>query len=105
MAEPQHGLRGRDQEGYEALRSAKVPDAFNENVSFTTAINIPFPQAIPKRAAINAEHCIRLQKGKCGVCQKICPADAIDYTMQDEVVTEKVGAIIAATALAAMARS
>ncbi|MDR3640848.1 MAG: CoB--CoM heterodisulfide reductase iron-sulfur subunit A family protein [Humidesulfovibrio sp.] len=83
----------------EKCPSRKVPDAFNENVSLTTAIGIPFPQATPKRATINAEHCLRLTKGKCGVCEKICPTGAIDYDLKDEVVTEKVGAIIAATGL------
>lgn len=83
----------------EKCPSKKVPDAFNENVSLTTAINIPFPQAIPKRAAISAAHCIRLTKGKCGNCEKVCPTGAIDFAMQDEFVTEKVGAIIAATGL------
>jgi len=83
----------------EKCPSKKVPDAFNENVSLTTAINIPFPQAIPKRAAISAAHCIRLTKGKCGNCEKVCPTGAIDFNMQDEFVTEKVGAIIAATGL------
>jgi heterodisulfide reductase subunit A len=83
----------------EKCPSRKVPDAHNERISLTTAINIPFPQAIPKRAAINPDYCLRFTKGKCGVCQKVCPADAIDYEMQDEVVTEKVGAIIAATGI------
>ncbi len=83
----------------EKCPSRKVPDSFNENVAFCTAINIPFPQAIPKRAAIDPAHCRQFTKGKCGVCQKICPADAIDYAMADEVVTEKVGAVIAATGL------
>jgi len=83
----------------EKCPSKKVPDAFNENVSLTTAINIPFPQAIPKRATINADYCLRLTKGKCGVCEKICPAGAIDYEMKDEIVTEKVGAVIAATGI------
>jgi len=83
----------------EKCPSRKVPDAFNENISLTTAINISFPQAIPKRAAINAEHCIRLTKGTCGACEKVCPTGAIDFAMQDEIVTEKVGAIIAATGL------
>jgi heterodisulfide reductase subunit A len=83
----------------EKCPSRKVPDAFNENISLTTAINIPFPQAIPKRAVISAEHCLRLTKGTCGACEKVCPTGAIDFAMQDEIVTEKVGAIIVATGL------
>ncbi|MGD9504294.1 MAG: 4Fe-4S dicluster domain-containing protein [Syntrophobacteraceae bacterium] len=77
--------------------SKKVPDAFNELMGKTTAINIPFPQAIPKKAAINADYCLYLTKGKCGVCKKICPVGAVDFEMKDEIVTEDVGAIIAAT--------
>ena len=75
----------------------KTPDKFNEFVGPTTAINIPFPQAIPKKATINAEFCRKLTSGKCGVCAKVCPTGAINYEMKDEEVTETVGAIVAAT--------
>ena len=81
----------------EKCPSKKVPDAFNEFTGTTTAINIAFPQAIPKRAAIVAEHCRYLQSGKCGICAKICPVGAINYEMKDEFITVQVGAIIAAT--------
>ncbi|MDR1776934.1 MAG: CoB--CoM heterodisulfide reductase iron-sulfur subunit A family protein [Desulfovibrio sp.] len=81
----------------EKCPSKKTPDAFNEFTGLTTAINIPFPQAIPKKAVINAAHCRQLTKGKCGVCAKTCPTGAIDYAMQDAFVTEEVGCIVAAT--------
>ncbi len=81
----------------EKCPSKKTPDAFNEFVGPTTAINIPFPQAIPKKASIDAAHCIKLKTGKCGICAKICPTKAIVYQQEDEVVTEQVGAIVAAT--------
>ena len=81
----------------EKCPAKKTPDRFNELVGPTTAINIAFPQAIPKKAVINPEFCRKLTSGKCGVCAKICPTGAINYEMQDEEVTENVGAIIAAT--------
>jgi len=81
----------------EKCPSKKSPDSFNEFVGRTTAINIPFPQAIPKKAAIDRDSCIKFKTGKCGVCAKICPTKAIDYDQQDEMVTEEVGAIICAT--------
>ncbi len=81
----------------EKCPSRKVPDRFNEELGQTRAINIPFPQAIPKKAAINREYCLHYTKGKCGVCAKICPTQAVDYEMEDEIVTEEVGAIIVAT--------
>lgn len=81
----------------EKCPAKKTDDPFNEHLAPTTAINIPFPQAIPKKAAINPDYCIKLTKGKCGLCEKVCPSDAIDYSQKDEIITEKVGAIIAAT--------
>jgi heterodisulfide reductase subunit A len=72
-------------------------DYFNFGVAPTTAINIPFPQAIPKKAKIDADYCRKFTTGKCGVCSKICPTKAIDYDMKDEIITEEVGVIIAAT--------
>jgi heterodisulfide reductase subunit A2 len=81
----------------EKCPAKNVPDAFNERLGKTRAINIPFPQAIPKKATINREYCRHFTKGKCGVCKKICPVDAINYEMEDEIVTEEVGAIVAAT--------
>jgi heterodisulfide reductase subunit A2 len=81
----------------EKCPAKKAPDRFNEELGNTTAISIPFPQAIPKKARIDADHCRYLLKGKCRVCEKICPVGAIRFEMQDHIVTEEVGAIIAAT--------
>lgn len=81
----------------EKCPSKKNDDLFNECVGKTTAINIPFPQAIPKKAAINPKYCRKLTSGKCGVCAKVCPTGAINYEMKDVDVTETVGAIVAAT--------
>ncbi|WP_018125748.1 CoB--CoM heterodisulfide reductase iron-sulfur subunit A family protein [Desulfovibrio oxyclinae] len=81
----------------EKCPSKKAPDRFNEAVGNTTAINIPFPQAIPKKASIDPEHCIKFTKGKCGVCAKVCPTGAVNYEQQDELTEVKVGAVITAT--------
>ncbi len=81
----------------EKCPAKKTPDKFNEFVGPTTAINIPFPQAIPKKAAINPQFCRKLTSGKCGICSKLCPTGAINYEMRDETITETVGAIVAAT--------
>ena len=81
----------------EKCPAKKTPDAFNEFTGPTTAITIAFPQAIPKKAVINAEHCRKLLTGKCGICAKVCPTGAIQYDMEDEFVTEEVGSIVAAT--------
>jgi heterodisulfide reductase subunit A len=46
---------------------------------------------------IDRKNCRYFQKGKCQVCAKVCPLEAIDYTQKDEVITENVGAIVVAT--------
>lgn len=81
----------------EKCPSKKNPDKFNEKIGPTTSINIPFPQAIPKKAVIDPTTCRQFVKGKCGVCAKVCPTGAIKYDMTDAIVTEDVGAIVAAT--------
>ncbi len=81
----------------EKCPSKKATDRFNERMGVTTAINIPFPQAIPKKAIIDPANCRRFRNAKCGVCSKVCPTGAINYEMTEEVITEQVGAIIAAT--------
>lgn len=81
----------------EKCPSKKAADRFNEGLGRTTAINIPFPQAIPKKAVIDPASCFKFTKGKCKVCAKICPTGAIDFDQGDEVITEKVGAVVAAT--------
>ena len=41
---------------------------------------------------LSETHCI-----SCGQCSAVCPTGAIKYDMQDEVITEEVGCIVAAT--------
>ena len=74
-----------------------VPNEFNLGMNNRRAIYIPFAQAVPKVATIDADYCNMLKNGKCGVCSKICSAGAIDYKQQDEYVEERYGAIVAAT--------
>lgn len=81
----------------EKCPSKQVPDRFNEHTGLTTAITIAFPQAIPKKAVINPDYCLKLTRDRCGLCARICPTGAISYDMPDATVTEDVGAVIAAT--------
>ena len=75
----------------------KVPNEFNLGMDNRRAIYIPFAQAVPKVAAIDPNYCTKLKTGKCGVCEKVCTAKAIDYTQKDEQFTENYGAIVVAT--------
>ena len=75
----------------------KVPNEFNLGMDNRSAIYIPFAQAVPKVATIDPSSCNMLLKGKCGLCEKVCTAGAIDYKQKDEIIEEKYGAIVAAT--------
>ncbi len=75
----------------------KVPNEFNLGMDNRRAVYIPFAQAVPKVATIDPNYCTMLKTGKCGVCAKVCTANAIDYTQKDEFVDQKYGAIVAAT--------
>ena len=76
---------------------AKVPSEFDMGLGKRKSIYIPFPQAVPNVPVIDRENCIYFTRGKCKICQKVCPAEAIDYEQEDEVIKEKFGAIIVAT--------
>ncbi|MFQ5834502.1 MAG: 4Fe-4S dicluster domain-containing protein [bacterium] len=77
--------------------SKKILSEFNVEIGTRTAIYIPFPQAVPNIPVIDRENCRYFQKGKCKVCEKVCPREAIDYSQEDEIINENVGAIVAAT--------
>ena len=81
----------------EKCPSKKADNPFDEELGKTTAINIPFPQAIPKKAVIDPNFCIKIKRDKCGVCAKVCPSEAIVYDQVEEFVVEEVGAVVAAT--------
>ncbi|MFH1322988.1 MAG: CoB--CoM heterodisulfide reductase iron-sulfur subunit A family protein [Methanobacteriota archaeon] len=75
----------------------KVPNKYNGYLDNRKAIYIPFPQAVPRSATIDKEHCLYLTREKCGVCSKICQAKAVDYKQVDKEVELDAGAIIIAT--------
>jgi len=81
----------------EKCPSRKTPSEFDMGLKNRGAIYIPFAQAIPKVPVIDRDACLKFKTGKCGICSMVCPCEAIDYTQQDELVTEKYGAIVLAT--------
>jgi len=78
----------------------KIPSEFDEGLGNRSAIYVPFPQAIPRIPVVDTEHCTYFLKQKCRVCEKLCPAEAIDFEQEDETLELEVGAIIVATGFA-----
>ena len=81
----------------EKCPSKKTPNEFNRGLNNRSAIYTPFAQAIPNVPVIDTTACIKFKTGKCGVCEKVCQAGAINYKQQDEIITETYGAIVVAT--------
>ncbi len=75
----------------------KVTSEFDQGMSKRSAIYIPFAQAVPSKPVIDANACLKLKNGKCGVCEKVCPIGAINYKDKERFTTEQFGAIIVAT--------
>lgn len=77
--------------------SRKSANEFEQGLSKRSAIYIPFAQAIPNVPVIDREACLKYTTGKCGICAKVCPADAVEYDQEDSVISKQYGAIVVAT--------
>ena len=75
----------------------KIPSEFNEGLGKRTAIYVPFPQAVPNKPVIDRKNCTYYIKGKCKVCEIVCPTGAIRFDQEDEIVEKEIGAIVIAT--------
>ena len=76
----------------------KVESEWDLGLAPRKAIYLPFSQALPQQWTLDADHCYYFQRNHtCGICAKVCPADAIDFTQQPEEVQVEVGAVVVAT--------
>ncbi|NYT14786.1 MAG: CoB--CoM heterodisulfide reductase iron-sulfur subunit A family protein [Methanomassiliicoccales archaeon] len=76
---------------------SSVKSEFELGLCRRKAIYIPFAQAVPLKYTIDPEHCLKINENKCGNCQKTCPADAVDFGMEEREEKLEVGAVIVST--------
>jgi len=69
----------------------EVPNEWDHGMSMRKAIYKVFPQAIPSTYVRDKKACI-----ECQTCVNVCPASVVDFSMQKETTTVKVGSIILA---------
>lgn len=74
-----------------------VDTDFEAGLGYRNACYTPFAGAVPEYPLIDRKHCSFFETGQCRVCEKECPAQAIDYGQEDEVRELKVGSIILTT--------
>lgn len=79
----------------------KVVDSYDAGLKKRKAAYVPYAQAVPLKYAIDKDHCLFLQKGKCKACEKFCPTGAIRFDEQEQRLNLKVGAVIVASGCAA----
>ncbi len=75
----------------------KVVSEFDEGLGMRRAIYRNSPQSVPNKPVIDSDHCRTLNGKKCGVCAKLCPSQAIDFSQTEQTVDLDVGAVIMAT--------
>ncbi len=69
-----------------------LPNEEQGGFSARKAIYIPFSNAIPQIALLDAENCML-----CGKCEKICPTGAVDYFQKPEAFSISAKTVILAT--------
>jgi len=74
----------------------KVDNEYDAGLSKRKSIHVRYAQAVPLKYVIDPVNCIFLTKGKCRVCEKLCPAKAILFDDKEKELTFDVGAIVIA---------
>jgi heterodisulfide reductase subunit A len=69
-----------------------LPNSFDSDNGATRAIRVPFSTAVPQLAVMDIENCLL-----CGKCEKVCPADAIDFTQKAVTFEIEAAALILST--------
>ena len=69
----------------------ELPSEWDMGMSMRKAIYKAYPQAIPATFVRDKKSCI-----ECNTCVNICPVQAVDFSMQPEIKTIKVGSIVVA---------
>ncbi len=71
-----------------------IPSEYDMGLKSRKPVYVPYAQAVPNTPAIDRSVCMHFKTGGCQVCTEFCGVNAIDHTMQDEVVELEVGSII-----------
>ncbi len=73
-----------------------IPSEYEMGLSGRKPVYVPYAQAVPNTPVIDRDTCIHFKTGGCKICTAFCGVDAIDHSMQDEIIELNVGSIILA---------
>ncbi|MEW5768425.1 MAG: FAD-dependent oxidoreductase [bacterium] len=75
-------------------RAIPLLSEFDEGLRRRSPIYVSYPQAVPNWPVIDKDYCVHILKDKCGICQDVCEAGAIDYEQKESKIELDVGSII-----------
>ncbi|MGD9065439.1 MAG: FAD-dependent oxidoreductase [Desulfobacterales bacterium] len=78
------------------LETEPIPSEYDSGLQGRKPVYVPYAQAVPNTPAIDRSKCVHFKTGGCKICVDFCGVDAIDHSMQDEVIELNVGSIILA---------
>ena len=78
------------------LEAQPIPSEYDSGLQGRKPVYVPYAQAVPNTPAIDRSKCIHFKTGGCKICVDFCGVDAIDHSMQDEIIELDVGSIILA---------
>ena len=72
----------------------KVDSEYDAGLAKRKSIHVKYAQAVPLKYTVDPANCIFLTKGRCRVCEKLCPAKAVDFEDKEKELTIQTGAIV-----------
>jgi len=75
----------------------RIASEFELGLQERPCIYVPFPQAVPNKPVIDRDRCMYFKNDACRICEDVCEPEAIDYTQEEKIIEEDVGAIVVAT--------
>ena len=78
------------------LKTQLIPSEYEMGLKGRKPVYVPYAQAVPNTPAIDRDVCMHFKTGGCQICTEFCGVDAIDHSMEDEIVEIEVGSIILA---------
>ena len=78
------------------LKTQLIPSEYDMGLKGRKPVYVPYAQAVPNTPAIDRDVCMHFKAGGCQICTAFCGVDAIDHSMEDEIVELEVGSIILA---------
>ncbi|MGD8283136.1 MAG: FAD-dependent oxidoreductase [Desulfobacterales bacterium] len=78
------------------LEAQPIPSEYEMGLKGRKPVYVPYAQAVPNTPAIDRSTCVHFKTGGCKICTEFCGVDAIDHSMQDEIIELNVGSIVLA---------